>query len=226
MKTALNASLALLFLLTGSAFAAELNKPIPAPTLDPAFTTMSETAVFAGGCFWGIQAVFQHVKGVTRAQSGYSGGAKATATYQQVITETTGHAEAVSITYDPKVVSYGTLMRIFFSVAHDPTEVNRQGPDTGTSYRTAIFPLSPTQANTANAYITQLNSAKVFARPIATKVEAFQGFYAAEAYHQDFLANNPTYPYIVINDLPKLRALASVWPQYWRAEPVLVAARK
>ena len=224
MKIALTLLLSLA--LAGSASAAELYKPIPAPALDPAFTTSSETGVFAGGCFWGIQAVFQHVKGVTRAESGYSGGAKATATYQQVITETTGHAEAVSITYDPKVVSYGTLMRIFFLVAHDPTEINRQGPDTGTSYRTAIFPLSPTQANMANAYIAQLNGAKLFARPIATKVEAFKGFFPAEAYHQDFLANNPTYPYIVINDLPKLRALASVWPQHWRTEPVLLAARR
>jgi peptide-methionine (S)-S-oxide reductase len=186
----------------------------------------TEKAVFAGGCFWGIQGVFQHVKGVSRAVSGYSGGAKNTATYDQVTSETTGHAEAVEVTYDPKVVSYGTLLQIFFSVAHDPTEVNRQGPDSGPSYRTAIFPQSPAQAATARAYIAQLDGAKLFARPIATRIEAFKGFFAAEAYHQDFLTLNPSYPYIVINDLPKLRNLARVWPQYWRAEPVLVMAKK
>jgi peptide-methionine (S)-S-oxide reductase len=206
--------------------AAELNKPIPAPVTDPANMAAMEKAVLAGGCFWGIQGVFQHVKGVTRAVSGYSGGTKQTATYDQVTTETTGHAEAVEITYDPKVISYGKLLQIFFSVAHDPTEVNRQGPDTGPSYRTAIFPQSPAQAATARAYIAQLDQAKLFARPIATKVEAFKGFFPAEAYHQDFLTLNPTYPYIVVNDLPKVRNLARIWPQYWRNEPVLVGAKK
>lgn len=211
---------------TAPASAAELNKPIVAPSMDVAATGATAKAVFAGGCFWGIQGVFQHVKGVTRAVSGYSGGRKETATYEQVITETTGHAEAVEITYDPKVVSYGTLMQIFFSVAHDPTEVNRQGPDTGPSYRTAIFPQSEEQARIARLYIAQLDRASLFARPIATKVEAFRGFFPAEAYHQDFLTLNPTYPYIVVNDLPKLRNLARVWPQYWRPEPVLVKSAK
>jgi peptide-methionine (S)-S-oxide reductase len=227
-RNAMKIALALLLslALVAPAAAAELNKPIPAPAFDPPYTTASETAVFAGGCFWGIQGVFQHVKGVSRVVSGYSGGRKETATYEQVITETTGHAEAVSITYDPRIVSYGTLMRIFFSVAHDPTELNRQGPDTGPSYRTAIFPLSPTQGRMAREYIAQLDQAKLFAKPIATKVEDFKGFYPAEAYHQDFMANNPTYPYIVINDLPKVGALKRVWPQLARDKPVLLSPRK
>ena len=212
--------------LSSAAFAADLNKPIPAPASDPANGAATETAVLAGGCFWGQQGVFQHVNGVTRVVSGYSGGAKETATYNQVITETTGHAEAIEITYDPKVVSFGKLLQIFFSVAHDPTEVNRQGPDTGPSYRTAIFPTSPAQAATARAYIAQLNAAKIFPRAIATKIEAFKGFYRAEDYHQDFLVRNPAYPYIVYNDLPKVAALKRVWPQYWREQPVLLMTSK
>lgn len=215
-------AIALSFVLAAPAAAAELNKPIPAPAYDPANTAASEKAVLAGGCFWGIQGVFQHVKGVTRVVSGYSGGTKETATYKQVITETTGHAEAVEITFDPRQVSYGTLLRIFFSVAHDPTEVNRQGPDVGPSYRTAIFPLAPRQERVAREYIAQLDKAGLFARPIATRIEPFRGFFMAEDYHQDYMVNNPTQPYIVINDLPKVRSLARVWPQYWRAEPVLV----
>jgi peptide-methionine (S)-S-oxide reductase len=221
--------LALIFslLVASPVFAADLNKPIPAPKADPASTAQTEVAVLAGGCFWGQQGVFQHVKGVSRVVSGYSGGARETATYNQVITETTGHAEAVEITYDPKVISFGKLLQIFFSVAHDPTEINRQGPDVGPSYRTAIFPTSKAQGDTARAYIAQLNAAKIFPRPIATRIEAFKGFYPAEDYHQDFLVRNPTYPYIVYNDLPKVAALKRVWPSYWREQPVLLTtARK
>ena len=217
-------TLALLFSLavSSSALAADLDKPIPAPASDPANAAASEIAVLAGGCFWGQQGVFQHVKGVTKVVAGYSGGAAGTATYDQVTTETTGHAESVQITFNPKQVSYGRLLQIFFSVSHDPTEVNRQGPDTGTSYRTAIFPQSPVQAATARAYIAQLDKAHIFARAIATKVEPFKGFYPAEGYHQDFLVHNPAYPYIVYNDLPKLAAFKRVWPQYWQEKPVLL----
>jgi peptide-methionine (S)-S-oxide reductase len=213
-------------LVSSSAFAADLNKPIPAPRVDPANRARTATAVLAGGCFWGQQGVFQHVKGVLKVVSGYSGGTKETATYKQVTTETTGHAEAIEITYDPRVISYGKLLQIFFSVAHDPTEIDRQGPDVGPSYRTAIFPTSPGQAATARAYIAQLNAAKLFPRPIATKIEPFKGFYWAEDYHQDFLVKNPTYPYIVYNDLPKIDALKRVWPRYWREKPVLLTVAK
>ena len=213
-------------LVSSAAYAADLNKPIPAPRVDPVNRARTATAVLAGGCFWGLQGVFQHVKGVTRVVSGYSGGTKETATYKQVITETTGHAEAIEITYDPRVISYGRLLQIFFSVAHDPTEIDRQGPDIGPSYRTAIFPTSPGQAATARAYIAQLNAAKLFPRPIATKIEPFKGFYWAEDYHQDFLVRNPTYPYIVYNDLPKIAALKRVWPRYWREKPVLLTVAK
>ncbi len=202
--------------------ASDLDKPIPAPASDPANAAASEVAVLAGGCFWGQQGVFEHVKGVTKVVAGYSGGEAKTAIYELVGTETTGHAESVQITFNPKVISYGRLLQIFFSVAHDPTEVNHQGPDDGPSYRTAIFPQSPVQAATARAYIAQLGAAHVFARPIATKVEAFKGFFPAEGYHQDFLVHNPDYPYIVFNDLPKVAALKRVWPQYWSEKPVLL----
>lgn len=215
-------ALAASFVLSASAHAAELNRQIPAPLNEPANSAATEKAILAGGCFWGIQGVFQHVKGVTGVVSGYSGGTKETATYRQVITETTGHAEAVEITFDPKQVSYGALLRIFFSVAHDPTQLNRQGPDVGPSYRTAIFPLAPRQESIARAYIAQLDGAKLFARPIATKIEGFRSFFPAESYHQDYLYNNPSQPYIVAHDLPKLRSLARVWPEYWRSQPVLV----
>lgn len=219
--------LALVFsLLVSSALAADLNKPIRAPKSDSANRAATEVAILAGGCFWGQQGVFQHVKGVTRVVSGYSGGTKETATYKHVTSETTGHAEAVEITFNPRVISYGKLLQIFFSVAHDPTEINRQGPDVGPSYRTAIFPTSQRQAATARAYIAELNSAKIFPRPIATKIEPFKGFYWAEEYHQDFLVRNPTYPYIVYNDLPKVAALKRVWPQYWREKPVLLMTAK
>ncbi len=166
-----------------------------------------QSAVLAGGCFWGVDAVFKHVRGVSNVVSGYAGGSAATAQYEEVSTGTTGHAESVKITYDPSQVSYAQLLRIFFSVAHDPTELNRQGPDTGTQYRSAIFYATEEQKATAQAYIAQLNTAKAFPAPIVTQVVPLQGFYPAEEYHQNFLARHPNYPYIVYFDLPKLRAL-------------------
>lgn len=212
-------------LLSGPAFAADLDKPIPPPVADPANKADTEVAVLAGGCFWGQQGLFEHVKGVEKVVAGYSGGEAATARYEIVATETTGHAESVQITFDPKVVSFGTLLRIYFSVAHDPTQLNRQGPDRGTSYRSEIFATSPTQAGTAKGYIAQLQAARVFSGPIVTRVEPLKGFYPAEDYHQDYLVRNPDVPYIRINDLPKIEALKRVWPQYWRPDPVLLAHR-
>ncbi len=166
-----------------------------------------QTAVFAGGCFWGVDAVFKHVRGVAAVVSGYAGGSAATAHYEVVSTGTTGHAESVKVTYDPSQISYAQLLRIFFSVAHDPTQLNRQGPDVGSQYRSAIFYANQEQKETALEYIEQLNQAKVFPAPIVTQVVPLQGFYPAEEYHQNFLARHPDYPYIVYNDLPKLRAL-------------------
>ncbi len=174
--------------------------------------TGERTAVLAGGCFWGVDAVFKHVRGVSTVVSGYAGGSAATAQYELVSTGTTGHAEAVQITYNPAQISYSQLLRVFFSVAHDPTELNRQGPDTGSQYRSAIFYADAAQRQTALAYIEQLTTAKVFPAPIVTLVVPLQGFYPAEAYHQDFLARHPNYPYIVYNDLPKLRALQKQFP--------------
>ena len=211
--------------LVASARAEDLDTKIPAPLLDPANVASSETVVLAGGCFWGQQAVFEHVKGVTKVVAGYSGGARETATYPQVITETTGHAEAVQITFDPRQVSFGTLLQIYFSVAHDPTQLNFQGPDEGTSYRSEIFTATPAQEKTARAYITQLGAAHIFHQPIVTKVGPLKSFYAAEGYHQDYLIHNPTQPYIVINDLPKLAALQKVWPALYRPDPVRLASR-
>ena len=174
-----------------------------------------QTAVFAGGCFWGVDAVFKHVRGVSSVVSGYAGGDAATAHYEMVSTGTTGHAESVQITYDPSQVSYAQLLRIFFSVAHDPTELNRQGPDTGTQYRSVIFYTSEAQKETASAYIEQLNAAKVFPAPIVTQVVALPRFYPAEEDHQNFLALHPNYPYIVFYDLPKLRALKAQFPEVY-----------
>ena len=191
---------------------------IPAPTLDEpaAGRPKAETAVLAGGCFWGVQGVFQHVKGVSSAQSGYAGGDAATANYDAVTTETTGHAESVRITYDPTQVSYGKLLQIFFAVVQDPTELNRQGPDVGPSYRSVIFAQDGTQRNIANAYIAQLNQAGAFPGPIVTSVSSAAPFFPAEAYHQDFFDLNPNNPYIVQNDLPKLDALRSTFPNLYR----------
>ncbi len=191
----------------------------PAPFPDPvkdvrvAPTTHEQTAVLAGGCFWGVEAVFERLNGVSDVVSGFAGGSRATAHYEVVSTGTTGHAESVRITYDPTRISYGQLLKIFFAVAHDPTELNRQGPDEGTQYRSSIFAVTDDQRDVAQAYIRQLNEAKIFPRPIVTTVVPFQGFYAAEEYHQDFIARNPTYPYVVYNDLPKLDRLKREYPQ-------------
>jgi peptide-methionine (S)-S-oxide reductase len=193
---------------------------IPDPALDAplASAKSSRTAVLAGGCFWGVEAVFEHVKGVIDVTSGYSGGSPSTAQYEKVGTGETGHAESVRITYDPSQISYGQLLKVFFSVVHDPTELNRQGPDTGPQYRSAIFYSNDEQKRIANAYIDQLNRAKVFARPIVTQVAAFQSFNEAEAYHQDYLAHHPDEPYIVINDLPKVENLRKQLPGLYRAK--------
>jgi peptide-methionine (S)-S-oxide reductase len=192
--------------------------PFPAPAVDESMATSKshETAVLAGGCFWGVQAVFEHLKGVESVTSGYSGGFVKSPSYQSVSMGVTGHAETVSIAYDPSKITYGQLLIIFFSVAHDPTQWNRQGPDTGSQYRSVIFYSSDEQKRIAEAYIAQLDSAKVYSRPIVTKVEPFRAFYPAEAYHQDFLKNNPENPYIVYNDLPKLENLKKDFPDLYK----------
>ncbi|NWC88619.1 peptide-methionine (S)-S-oxide reductase MsrA [Pseudomonas reactans] len=196
---------------------------IAPPALDlPATSGNLQTAVFAGGCFWGVQGVFQHVQGVKNAVSGYDGGAAGTAQYEAVSEGDTGHAESVSVTYDPSKVSYGKLLQIYFSVAHNPTELNRQGPDTGTQYRSAIFAQNAEQQKVAQAYIAQLDAAKSFDKPIVTQIEMGKAFFPAESYHQDFLTENPSYPYIVINDLPKVAQLKKLFPAQYSAEPVLV----
>jgi peptide-methionine (S)-S-oxide reductase len=208
-----------------SASAGDLNKEIPAAASDPANPGAKEVAVLAGGCFWGQQGLFEHVKGVTKVVAGYAGGEKKTARYTVVSSGTTGHAESVQITFDPKQVSFGQILRIYFSVAHDPTEVDRQGPDEGSQYRSEIFTTSPEQEAAAKAYIAQLDAAHIFPAPIATKVEPLQGFYAAEDFHQDYLVHNPDAAYIKVNDLPKIAALERVWPQYFRSRPVLLAEK-
>jgi peptide-methionine (S)-S-oxide reductase len=188
--------------------------PLPAPATDipkPAASGI-QTAVFAGGCFWGVEAVFRHVKGVKRAVSGYAGGDAKAADYQSVSSGDTGHAESVQVTFDPAEVSYGELLRIFFSVAHDPTQLNRQGPDHGTQYRSAVFYVNEDQKRVTQAYIQQLSAAKAFTQPIVTQVAPLPAFYPAEAYHQDYLAKHPSQPYIVFNDLPKLAALKEQFP--------------
>ena len=205
--------------------AAEVAGPIPVPALDaaPASGADMQFAVLAGGCFWGVQGVFQHMKGVTSAVSGYAGGDKRAAHYDLVSSGTTGHAESVRVTFDPRQISYGRILQVFFSVAHDPTQLNRQGPDTGTQYRSAIFTENAEQAKIAKAYIDQLNKAGLFDAAIVTKVQPLEGFYPAEKYHQDFLVQNPTHPYIVINDLPKVDNLKRAYPDIYQPDPVLVA---
>ncbi len=196
---------------------------VPPPAVDErAAQSTAEVAVLAGGCFWGVQGVFQHVKGVSSAVSGYDGGDKATAHYEMTSRGDTGHAESVRIAFNPSEISYGRILQIYFSVAHDPTELNRQGPDEGTQYRSAIFPADEEQAGVAKAYIAQLDQAHVFDAPIVTTIEPGRTFYPAEDYHQDFLARNLTYPYIVFNDLPKIENLKRLFPDVYRAEPVLV----
>jgi len=215
-------ALPLLFIFAAPAPAAE--QAFPAPAFDePKTAATSEVAVLAGGCFWGVQGVFQHVKGVTNAVSGYAGGSSAAAHYETVSGGDTGHAESVQVTFDPRQITYGQILQIFFEVAHDPTELNRQGPDVGTQYRSAIFPASEAQARVAKAYIAQLDAARAFARPIVTRIEMDKSFYPAEAYHQDFLVRHPYYPYIVFNDLPKLERLKTLMPGRYRDKPVLVA---
>ena len=193
---------------------------IPDPALDAPLAAAKAklTVVLAGGCFWGVEAVYEHVKGVTDVKSGYSGGSAADAQYGMVSSGQTGHAESVRITYDPSQISYGQLLKVFFSVAHDPTELNRQGPDIGPHYRSAIFYSNEEQKQIAEAYIAQLNSAKVFTGPIATQVVAFKSFHEAEGYHQDYLAKHPDQPYIVVHDLPKLENLRKTLPGLYRAK--------
>jgi peptide-methionine (S)-S-oxide reductase len=199
---------------------AEAPVVLPAPAVDsPKTGTATQTAVLAGGCFWGMQGVFEHVRGVQRVLAGYSGGSRASAQYETVSSGSTGHAESVQITYDPRQVSYGELLQIYFSVAHDPTQLNRQGPDSGTQYRSAIFYAGASQEHIASSYVAQLDKAGSFPRRIVTQVTALDGFYPAEDYHQDFYLKNPHHPYIVINDLPKIRALKQLFPDYYREPP-------
>jgi peptide-methionine (S)-S-oxide reductase len=231
LRRAAAVSIVALSLVTSTAGAGappeEKARLLPPPAKDEqAAAAKTETAVFAGGCFWGVQGVYQHVKGVKSATSGYAGGEKKSAQYEHVGTGRTGHAEAVAITYDPRAISYGRLLQIFFSVVHDPTQLNRQGPDEGPQYRSAIFPNSTEQAELAKAYIEQLTQARVFRAAIATRIEPGATFYAAEPYHQDFLTLHPDHPYIVVNDLPKVEDLHRLFPDLFRGQPVLVGANR
>jgi peptide-methionine (S)-S-oxide reductase len=216
MRGLLRVGVAVSAMLLGSigCYAGESFKVIPAATADTGLAASKgqQTAVFAGGCFWGIQAVFQHVKGVIKATSGYSGGEKKTAEYELVSTGETGHAESVQVIYDPSQVTYGQLLHVFFSVAHDPTQLNRQGPDSGTQYRSSIFYASDEQKRVAEAYIAQLDQAKIFSSRIVTQVVPLKSFYPAEAYHQDYAAHHPDQPYIVYNDAPKVEHLKEQFP--------------
>ena len=210
-----------------AALAAEAPVVIPAPALDnPKTPGPVQTAVIAGGCFWGVHGVYQHVRGVQRVLSGYSGGTKATADYEAVSRGATGHAESVEIRFDPRELSYGEILQIYFSVVHDPTQLNRQGPDMGPQYRTNIFYVDESQKRIAQAYIAQLEKARAFARAIVTRVDPLSAFYPAEAYHQDFLVKNPTYPYIVVHDLPKIGNLKKVFPGHYREQPVTAERRE
>jgi peptide-methionine (S)-S-oxide reductase len=222
-------ALALLVLLGAAAqmtaCAGEPALVVPPPTIDnPKAAGPLQTAVLAGGCFWGTQGVFEHLIGVQRVLSGYTGGAKATAEYETVSGGRTGHAESVQITFDPQKVSYGQILQVFFSVAHDPTQLDRQGPDVGTQYRSAIFYVDDTQKKIAEAYIAQLQKLRAFHRPIVTRVDPLNGFYPAEEYHQDFLLRNPHDAYIVFNDLPKIRLFEKALPTLYQPTPVTVAA--
>ena len=201
-----------------------VNVPAPKAAL-PETAATSETIVLAGGCFWGVQGVFQHVDGVLRAESGYAGGKLKNPSYEQVSTGTTGHAESVEVTFDPHKVSLGQILQIYFAVAHDPTEVNRQGPDEGTQYRSEIFATDPAEAKFAKDYIAELDAAKVYPRPLATKVEPLAAFYPAEGYHQNYLTLHPSQPYIAYNDIPKVENLKRLFPSLYRDKPVLVAAK-
>lgn len=207
--------------LSTGAVAAEQAVVLPPPALDnPRSAGTLQTAVLAGGCFWGVQGVFQRLKGVRQTVAGYSGGEAGTAKYETVSSGGTGHAESVLIAFDPQEVSYGEILQVFFSVVHDPTQLNRQGPDTGTQYRSEIFYTSDRQKEIATAYIAQLEKARSFPRPIVTRVDPMKGFFAAEAYHQDFLLKHPTHPYIVVNDLPKVRHFQQTFPALYRGKAV------
>jgi peptide-methionine (S)-S-oxide reductase len=216
-------ALALAALAIAPSRAAEEAVVIPAPAMDAAQADGIQTAVVAGGCFWGVQGVFQHTAGVINAVSGYSGGTRQTADYSTVSSGRTGHAEAVEIKYDPKKISYGKILQIFFSVVHDPTQLNRQGPDSGTQYRSAIFVTSEAQKKVADAYIAQLDQTKLFKKPIVTKVGKLEAFYPAEAYHQDYLTLHPSQPYIAYNDLPKVENLKKLFAQNYIEKPTLVS---
>lgn len=211
----------------GPSLRADAAVTIPGPAIDEprGAPGSSESAVLAGGCFWGVQGVFEHVKGVTQAVSGYAGGDASTARYETVETGSTGHAESVRITYDPSQITFGQLLHVFFSVVADPTELDRQGPDVGTQYRSAIFPQNDEQKRVADAYIAQLNGAKVFDAPVVTRTEGASGFYPAEDYHQDYLNSHPTATYIAVNDMPKLDDLKQTFPNLYREQPVLVHAQ-
>lgn len=206
--------------------AAEDAVVIPAPAADVQAADGIQTAVIAGGCFWGVQGVFQHTAGVVNAVSGYAGGSKATANYTLVSSGATGHAEVVEIKYDPKKISYGKILQIFFSVVHDPTQLNRQGPDTGTQYRSAIFTTSDQQKKVAEAYVAQLNAAKVYRKPIVTGIGPLEAFYPAEAYHQDYLTLHPNQPYIAYNDIPKVENLKKIFAENYIEKPTLVSSVK
>ena len=219
-SAALGCGLALIF--ATPTLSAEPIVHAPAAAVNVPVTAKSETAVFAGGCFWGVQAVFQHVKGVSSAVSGFTGGAAATAHYELVSNGDTGHAESVRVTFDPRVVSYADLLRIYFSVITDPTTLNAQGPDHGTQYRSALFPQNAAQLKVARAYLAQLKRTKLWSNPIVTRIEPAKPFYPAEDYHQDYLVRHPNQPYIRINDQPKVAAFKQMYPQYWRDKPVLV----
>ncbi|HYS67844.1 MAG TPA: peptide-methionine (S)-S-oxide reductase MsrA [Paraburkholderia sp.] len=211
------------------AFASEAAVVIAPPALDEpvsAATAHEETAVFAGGCFWGVQGVFQHVRGVTRAVSGYAGGQRDTARYETVSGGETGHAESVQVTFDPAKVTYGQLLQVYFSVIHDPTELNRQGPDSGTQYRSALFPMNDMQRRVAQSYIAQLEKAHAFPAPIVTKTETLKGFYPAEFYHQNYLTLHPDSAYIALYDMPKVANLKRLFPNLYRDKPVLVEAAR
>jgi peptide-methionine (S)-S-oxide reductase len=216
MRRLLRGLIPVLLLAAGCSAAAASDRAVPAPRLDPPAASGQQTAVLAGGCFWGMEAVFERLHGVKEVVSGYAGGARADATYARVSSERTRHAEAVRITYDPKRISYGTLLRVYFSVAHDPTQLNRQGPDVGPSYRSAIFPQTEAQRRVARAYIDQLAAARAYPRPIVTRIESGP-FFAAEAYHQDFMRKNPRHPYILAHDVPKVRALRQLMPALVRS---------
>ena len=208
-----------------AASAAERAVEVPPPTVNtPRAAGPMQTAVLAGGCFWGVQAVFQHLNGVQQAMSGYAGGDRSTAQYEVVSGGQTGHAESVKVTFDPNVVTYGQILQVFFSVVHDPTQLNRQGPDTGTQYRSAIFYADDRQKEIATAYIAQLDQAGLFGKPIVTRVDKLKGFYNAEGYHQDYLLKHPTQPYIVFNDMPKVRNFQRTLPDLYRAKAVTVGS--